>query len=46
MRVISGSARRLPLKTLEGMDTRPTQDRIKENLRILHLGNVMIPNSN
>lgn len=23
-----------------------TQDRIKENLRILHLGNVMIPNSN
>ena len=32
MRVISGSARRLPLKTPEGMDTRPTQDRIKETL--------------
>lgn len=32
MRVIAGSARRIPLKTLEGMDTRPTQDRIKETL--------------
>ena len=32
MRVISGSARSLPLKTLEGMDTRPTTDRIKETL--------------
>lgn len=32
MRVIAGKARRLPLKTLEGMDTRPTQDRIKETL--------------
>ncbi len=32
MRVIAGSARRVPLKTLEGMDTRPTQDRIKETL--------------
>lgn len=32
MRVIAGSARRTPLKTLEGMDTRPTQDRIKETL--------------
>ena len=27
MRVIAGSARSLPLKTLEGMDTRPTTDR-------------------
>ncbi len=32
MRVIAGSARRLRLKTLEGMDTRPTTDRIKETL--------------
>lgn len=32
MRVIAGSARRTPLKTIEGMDTRPTTDRIKETL--------------
>ena len=32
MRVIAGSARRLLLKTVEGIDTRPTQDRIKETL--------------
>ena len=32
MRVIAGSARRTQLKTLEGMDTRPTTDRIKETL--------------
>ncbi len=32
MRVIAGSARRLLLKTLDGMDTRPTQDIIKETL--------------
>ncbi len=32
MRVIAGSARRLTLKTVEGMDTRPTTDRIKETL--------------
>lgn len=32
MRVIAGTARRLILKTVEGMDTRPTQDRIKETL--------------
>jgi 16S rRNA (guanine966-N2)-methyltransferase len=32
MRVIAGSARRLNLKTIEGMDTRPTTDRIKETL--------------
>lgn len=32
MRVIAGSARRLPLETIEGMDTRPTTDRIKETL--------------
>ncbi len=32
MRVIAGKARSLPLKTPEGMDTRPTTDRIKETL--------------
>lgn len=32
MRVIAGSARSLHLKTPEGMDTRPTTDRIKETL--------------
>lgn len=32
MRVISGTAKRLQLKTLDGMDTRPTTDRIKETL--------------
>ncbi|MDD7643745.1 MAG: 16S rRNA (guanine(966)-N(2))-methyltransferase RsmD [bacterium] len=30
MRIIAGKARRLPLKTLPGKDTRPTTDRIKE----------------
>ena len=32
MRVIAGKARRLNLKTIPGMDTRPTTDRIKETL--------------
>lgn len=32
MRVIAGKARRLLLKTIEGPDTRPTTDRIKETL--------------
>ncbi len=32
MRVISGSARRTLLKTIEGLETRPTTDRIKETL--------------
>lgn len=32
MRVVAGTARSLMLKTLEGMDTRPTTDRIKETL--------------
>lgn len=32
MRVIAGTARSLPLKTIEGLDTRPTTDRIKETL--------------
>ena len=30
MRVIAGTARRLPLVTPKGMETRPTTDRIKE----------------
>ena len=32
MRIIAGTARSLPLKTIEGTDTRPTTDRIKETL--------------
>lgn len=32
MRVIAGTARRLELKTIQGMDTRPTTDRIKETV--------------
>ena len=32
MRIIAGTARSLPLKAPEGMDTRPTTDRIKETL--------------
>ncbi len=32
MRVIAGKARRMPLKTVEGFETRPTTDRIKETL--------------
>lgn len=32
MRVIAGSAKHLQLKSVEGLDTRPTTDRIKETL--------------
>lgn len=32
MRIIAGKARSLPLKTVEGLETRPTTDRIKETL--------------
>lgn len=32
MRVIAGKARRIQLKTIEGVQTRPTTDRIKETL--------------
>lgn len=32
MRVIAGTARSLILKTIDGLDTRPTTDRIKETL--------------
>lgn len=32
MRVIAGSAKSMPLKTISGLETRPTTDRIKETL--------------
>ena len=32
MRIIAGTARSLPLRTPEGLDTRPTSDQIKETL--------------
>ncbi len=32
MRIIAGTARSLPLKTISGMETRPTSDRVKETL--------------
>ena len=32
MRVVAGTARSLVLKTIDGLDTRPTTDRIKETL--------------
>ena len=32
LRVIAGEARSVPLMTLEGLDTRPTTDRVKETL--------------
>lgn len=32
MRVIAGTARSMPLKAPEGLETRPTQDRVKETL--------------
>ncbi len=39
MRVIAGTARSLPLRSIEGRDTRPTTDRIKETLfNILQTG--------
>ncbi len=32
MRIIAGTARSMPLRTVRGLDTRPTTDRIKETL--------------
>ncbi len=43
MRVIAGTARSLPLKTLEGLETRPTTDRIKETL--FNMINMDVPSS-
>lgn len=40
MRVIAGTARSLPLKAPEGLDTRPTTDRIKETLFNMLQGDV------
>ncbi len=40
MRVIAGTARRLPLKTPAGTDVRPTTDRIKETLFNILQGDV------
>ena len=40
MRVIAGTARSLPLKTVEGLDTRPTTDRVKETLFNMLQGDV------
>ena len=40
MQVIAGKARRLLLKTIPGMDTRPTQNRIKETLFNIIQGDV------
>lgn len=40
MRVIAGTARSLRLKTIEGNDTRPTTDRIKETLFNMLTGDV------
>ena len=43
MRVIAGKARRVQLKTVPGMETRPTTDRIKETLfNILHRDTLII----
>ncbi len=40
MRIIAGTARSLPLKTVEGDDTRPTTDRIRETLFNILTGEV------
>ena len=34
MRIIAGTARSLPLRSLEGRDTRPTTDRIKRHVPV------------
>lgn len=43
MRVIAGKARRLLLKTIDGLDTRPTTDRIKETL--FNILQIQVPGS-
>ena len=37
MRVISGTARGRRLKELQGMETRPTTDRVKEALSLIKI---------
>ena len=44
IRAIAGSRRSIPLKTLDGMATRPTQDRIKETL--FNVIQMEVPGSN
>lgn len=44
IRVIAGSRRSIPLKTLDGLSTRPTQDRIKETL--FNVIQMEVPGSN
>ncbi len=41
MRIIAGTARSLPLKTVEGTDTRPTTDRIRETLFNILTGEIV-----
>jgi 16S rRNA (guanine(966)-N(2))-methyltransferase RsmD len=43
MRVIAGKAKRIQLKTIEGFETRPTTDRIKETL--FNMLNYTLPDS-
>ena len=37
MRVITGTARGRKLGQLQGMDTRPTTDQVKESLSLIHI---------
>ncbi len=41
MRIIAGTARSLPLKAVEGTDTRPTTDRIRETLFNILTGEIV-----
>ncbi len=41
MRIIAGTARSLPLQTIEGMNTRPTTDKIKETLFNMLQGDIL-----
>ena len=45
MRIIAGTARSLPLKTIEGLETRPTTDKIKETLFNMMQNAVFIENN-
>ena len=42
MRVITGSARGIPLKAPEGLQTRPTADRVKEALKPCRFGSFSV----
>ena len=43
MRIIAGSARGTPLLAPKGMDTRPTQDKVKESLFNMLQGDMVPP---